>query len=161
MPFPFGSKCRAVPVLTDAPFGFLRIKVSVVAPVLLFETVNVPLKVGDVPNTKAPLPVSSVTAVIKFADDGVPRKVATPVPRPETPVEIGSPVPLVRVTADGVPRFGVVKTGEVAKTAKPVPVSSERRAASCAELENDDDSPSEEVAICVQVFPAPPMRSWF
>ena len=43
-------------------------------------------KVGDVANTKAPVPVSSVTAEAKFAEDGVPRNVATPAPREVMPV---------------------------------------------------------------------------
>jgi len=38
--------------------------------------------VGDVANTNAPLPVSSVTAAAKFALVGVAKKVATPVPKP-------------------------------------------------------------------------------
>ena len=56
-------------------------------------------KVGDVANTKAPVPVSSVTAEAKFAEDGVPRNVATPAPReviPVPPLATGSvPVTLV------------------------------------------------------------------
>jgi transglutaminase-like putative cysteine protease len=40
---------------------------------------------------------------------------------------------LVRVTADGVPRFGVVRTGEVLKTATPVPVSSVKEFKSAAD----------------------------
>ena len=45
---------------------------------------------GVFAKTRAPLPVSSVTAVFRFADDGVARKVATPaagvvVPRVVTP----------------------------------------------------------------------------
>jgi hypothetical protein len=80
--------------------------------------------VGLVANTNAPVPVSSVTAVRRFALEGVARKVATPVPRPETPVEIGKPVALVKVADDGVPRAGVTKVGEVANTAEPLPVSS-------------------------------------
>ena len=55
--------------------------------------------VGDVPNTNEPLPVSSVTAVAKLADDGVPKKVATPVPKlvmPVPPLATGNvPVTLV------------------------------------------------------------------
>jgi hypothetical protein len=42
--------------------------------------------VGVFANTKAPEPVSPVTAAAKFADDGVPRNVATPVPKLEMPV---------------------------------------------------------------------------
>jgi len=60
--------------------------------------------VGNVANTKEPEPVSSVTALIKLALDGVAKNVATPVPRPLTPVDIGSPVPFVSVTDAGVPR---------------------------------------------------------
>jgi hypothetical protein len=44
--------------------------------------------VGLLANTKAPEPVSSVTAEIKFADDGVARNVATFVPSPETSLAI-------------------------------------------------------------------------
>ena len=62
--------------------------------------------VGLVPKTKAPVPVSSVTAEIRFADEGVARNVATPVPRPDTPVEIGSPVTFVITPDAGVPRAG-------------------------------------------------------
>jgi hypothetical protein len=55
--------------------------------------------VGDVANTKAPEPVSSVTADAKLADDGVPKKVATPAPKlviPVPPFPAGSvPVTLV------------------------------------------------------------------
>jgi hypothetical protein len=62
------------------------------------------VSVGVVANTNEPDPVSSVTAEIKLALDGVARNVATPVPRPETPVDIGNPVALVNVPLDGVPR---------------------------------------------------------
>ena len=66
-------------------------------------------KVGLVAKTKAPVPVSSVTAEIKLADDGVARKVATPAPNPDTPVEIGSPVTLVITPEAGVPKAGATK----------------------------------------------------
>jgi hypothetical protein len=81
-------------------------------------------KVGLVANTKAPLPVSSVTAEIRLADDGVAKKVATPAPRPDTPVLIGRPVALVKVPLVGVPRIGVTRVGDVANTNAPDPVSS-------------------------------------
>jgi len=55
--------------------------------------------VGDVPNTSAPLPVSPVTAEARFAELGVPKKVATFAPRPATPVEIGRPVASARSKA--------------------------------------------------------------
>jgi len=80
--------------------------------------------VGAVANTKEPVPVSSVTAVLKLALEGVARNEATPVARPDTPVEMGSPVALVRVPEVGVPRIGVTRVGLVANTKAPVPVSS-------------------------------------
>ena len=82
-------------------------------------------RTGEVANTNAPLPVSSVTAVIKLADDGVAKNAATPAAKPDTPVEIGRPVQLVRVPEDGVPKAGVTRTGEVANTKAPLPVSSD------------------------------------
>jgi hypothetical protein len=90
--------------------------------------------VGPVPNTFAPVPVSSVKAAARFADVGVARNVATPVPKPDTPVEIGKPVPLVRVTEDGVPSAGVTRVGLVENTTEPVPVSSDRAAAKAADV---------------------------
>ena len=93
--------------------------------------------VGLVANTREPVPVSSVTAASKFAEDGVPRNVATPVPKdvmpvpplatgrvPVTPVVSGKPVVFVSVPLDGVPRAGVTNVGLVANTKEPVPVSS-------------------------------------
>lgn len=70
-------------------------------------------RVGEVANTKEPEPVSSVTALIKLALEGVARNVATHVPSPLTHVEIGRPVQLVRVPLEGVPSTGVVKFGDV------------------------------------------------
>jgi hypothetical protein len=78
--------------------------------------------VGLVANTRAPDPVSSVTAAARFVELGVAKKVATPVPKPATPVAIGKPVALVRVAADGVPRSGVTRAGDVARTLLPDPV---------------------------------------
>jgi hypothetical protein len=79
-------------------------------------------KVGELVNTKLPVPVSSVTAEAKLADDGVAKKVAIPAPNPLTPVEIGSPVALVNTAADGVPKAGVTSVGLVDNTLLPVPV---------------------------------------
>jgi len=81
-------------------------------------------RVGEVANTTAPLPVSSVKAAAKFALLGVAKKVATPVPNPDTPVLIGKPVALVKVPLVGVPRIGVTSVGLVANTNAPDPVSS-------------------------------------
>ena len=63
-----------------------------------------PVIVGLVANTAAPVPVSSVRAPLKLAEDGVARNVATLVPSPDIPVETGKPVILVAVPLDGVPR---------------------------------------------------------
>jgi hypothetical protein len=92
-------------------------------------------KVGLLANTKAPDPVSSVTAEAKLADDGVPKKVATPVPKdvipvpplatgkvPVTPVVRGRPVKLVATPEAGVPNAGVTKVGLFDRTTEPVPV---------------------------------------
>jgi hypothetical protein len=96
-------------------------------PVLKSPDVGVPragvTNVGDVAKTKAPEPVSSVTAEARLADDGVARKVATPVPSPDTPVEIGRPVAFVSVADRGVPRVGVTKVGLFDRTTEPVPVA--------------------------------------
>jgi len=78
--------------------------------------------VGLVANTKAPEPVSSVTADARLDELGVARKVATFAPKPLTPVEIGKPVAFVSVTEVGVPNTGVTSVGLVAKTLLPVPV---------------------------------------
>jgi hypothetical protein len=48
-------------------------------------------------NTKAPEPVSSVTAVAKFELEGVARNVAIPEASPDTPVDIGKLVQLLQV----------------------------------------------------------------
>jgi hypothetical protein len=112
---------------------FARVSVAAVAgavkaTLLILVAVATPntgvTRVGVLANTKAPVPVSSVTAVIKLAEDGVAKNVATPAARPDTPVEIGSPVQLVRVPEDGVPKAGVTRVGDVANTNAPVPVSS-------------------------------------
>jgi hypothetical protein len=89
--------------------------------------------VGLVANTKDPDPVSSVTAVIKFEEEGVAKKVATPAPKPLMPVDTGRPVALVKVADDGVPKAGVTSVGLVANTNEPLPVSSVTAAAKLAE----------------------------
>src|SRR4249920_1107286 len=78
--------------------------------------------VGPTAWTFAPVPVSSVSAAAKFAEDGVARNVATLAARPLIPVETGSPVQFVKTPEDGVPRAGVTRTGDVARTTLPVPV---------------------------------------
>jgi hypothetical protein len=78
--------------------------------------------VGLVANTKEPEPVSSVTTVAKFAEDGVAKNVATPVPKPEIPVATGRPVAFVNVPEAGVPKAGVTNVGLVDRTTLPEPV---------------------------------------
>jgi hypothetical protein len=90
-------------------------------------------RVGEVANTFTPVPVLSVSAAAKLAEDGVPKKVATPVAKPETPVEIGRPVQLVRVPEPGVPNAGVMKVGVLLKTKRPLPVSSDMTPANSEE----------------------------
>ena len=67
------------------------------------------------PNTRAPVPVSSVIAASKLDELGVVKKVATPVPKPLTPVLIGKPVALVKVPLDGVPNTPPLTTGAPAE----------------------------------------------
>ena len=92
--------------------------VEIGRPVALVNTpeVGVPksgvTKVGEVAKTREPVPVSSITAVIRLGEVGEARKVATPVPRPLMPEVTGRPVPLVRMIAVGVVRFGVSMIGE-------------------------------------------------
>jgi len=101
-----------LPTKVSVATGSVRTEVPAVAP---DNTVVVPdveplnltpvvPNVGNVANTKLPVPVSSVTALIKLALEGVAKNVAIPVPNPLTPVDIGSPVAFVRVAEAGVPR---------------------------------------------------------
>jgi hypothetical protein len=111
------GRLPVTPVESGRPVAFVKV------PEVGVPSIGV-TKVGEVEKTKEPVPVSSVTAVIKFAEDGVASAVATPVPSPDTPVAIGKPVALVRVPEVGVPRIGVTSVGDVAKHAAPEPVSS-------------------------------------
>ncbi len=58
------------------------------------------VRVGEVPKTRAPEPVSSVTAVTRFAEEGVARNEATPAARPDTSVVISTDVPSVVVSVE-------------------------------------------------------------
>lgn len=156
-----GSVTLVVPVVVKVRL-LAPARIKLLAPKVMVDgSTGVPVKVGETEKTTLPEPVSLVRAVARFALDGVARNVATLAPRPETPVVIGRPVALVKVAALGVPRFGVVKTGEVVNATTPVPLSSLRRAANCAEFVKAAERPRDEVAIWVMVFPAPPIRSWF
>jgi hypothetical protein len=77
-------------------------------------------KVGVLAKTLAPVPVSSVSAAAKFADDGVARKVATLAARPDIPVLTGKPVQFVSVPDDGVPN-APPEVSPVAKVKLPEP----------------------------------------
>ncbi len=68
-------------------------------------------KVGLVANTRAPVPVSFVTAAARFAEDGVAKNVAIPEANPLTPVLMGKPVALVKVPDEGVPSAPPLTTG--------------------------------------------------
>ena len=103
------------PVLIGKPVAFVSVTLEGVPKAGV-------TSVGDVANTKEPLPVSSVTVAAKLAEEGVAKNVATPVPKPETPVEMGRPVAFVNVAEDGVPKIGVTSVGEVDNTTLPVPV---------------------------------------
>ncbi len=121
-----------VPVLTieliTGAVSVLLVSVSVVAlptkvsvevgnvsvPVLTIELITGVVKVGDVPKTSAPEPVSPVTAAAKFALLGVAKNVATLAPNPLTPVEMGNPVQLVKVPEVGVPNAGVTNVNDSA-----------------------------------------------
>ncbi len=67
------------PVLIGSPVAFVRVA-----------DVGVPrtgvTSVGEVANTKDPVPVSSVTAARRLFDEGVPSQVATPEPNDVIPV---------------------------------------------------------------------------
>lgn len=135
----FAGRVPVTPVESGRPVAFVN------TPLVGVPNSGV-ISVGEVANTLAPVPVSSVSAAARFALDGVARKVATPVPRPDTPVDIGRPVALVSVPLVGVPRIGVTSVGDVANTATPVPVSS----VSAAERLADVKLPNE-VALPVEV----------
>lgn len=128
-------------VIADNKFALVGVPKNVaipvpkpMTPVLIgnpVQFVNVPdvgvpnngvINVGDVAKTRFPVPVEVVIADNKFAEDGVPKKVAIPVPNPLTPDDIGNPVQLVSVPDVGVPNNGVINVGEVAKTRLPLPV---------------------------------------
>lgn len=123
-PFAIG-KTPVMPVVNGRPVQFVSV------PLVGVPSIGV-TSVGDVANTEAPVPVSSVNALLRFALEGVAKNVATPVPRPLTPVLIGSPVQFVNVPLVGVPKIGVVSVGDVAKTSRPLPVSSVTAAAAFA-----------------------------
>ena len=89
-----------MPVTLDAvPVVFWLNVGQVNVPVLKLPDCGVPrigvTKAGEVANTNAPVPVSSVIADAKLALDGVAKNVATPVPKPVTEPIAGVTVVLV------------------------------------------------------------------
>jgi hypothetical protein len=109
-----------VPVIVAAPPTFNvedKTKDVPVAAPMTGET-----KVGVLAKTNAPVPVSSVIALIKFELVGVAKNDAIHVPKPLTPVAIGKPVAFVNVAEVGIPKIGVVKVGLVDNTTFPEPV---------------------------------------
>jgi hypothetical protein len=120
----------AAAVLATKPEYLTLVKVGLPVQLVKSPLAGVPntgvTNVGLVANTSAPEPVSPVTAAAKLADEGVPKKVATPVPKlvmpvpplatgkvPVTPVVKGKPVQEVSVPDAGVPKAGVINVAEV------------------------------------------------
>jgi hypothetical protein len=124
-------------VALAAPKTGVTITMLVLVQAEILPLVTVPnrgvTKVGLVANTKAPLPVSSVTAVAKLADEGVAKKAATLAPSPLMPVATGNPVQLANTPLVGVPSSGVTNVGLVANTKAPEPVSPVTAAAKLAD----------------------------
>ena len=87
----------------------------VFVPLAAVGAAGVPVNVGEADNTVEPVPVEVVTPVPPLATGRVP----------VTPVVSGRPVALVKVRTEGVSRLGVTKTGELANTRFPDPVSSD------------------------------------
>jgi hypothetical protein len=79
------------------------------------------VNVGEVEKTATPVPVSSVSAARRYAEEGVIKNLSTPVPRPDTPLAMGRPVQLVSVPDVGVPRTGAVSVGVVSVAEVNVP----------------------------------------
>ena len=70
----------------DVPPVLTKLEAVIIPEELMLVALALPrtgvTSVGEVANTREPLPVSSVTADAKLADDGVARKVNTPLPAP-------------------------------------------------------------------------------
>jgi hypothetical protein len=101
----------AAPILTAvaAPKALIVVAVVFSNANVVDGVVTLVVKSGDVPNTSEPLPVSSETAVIRLAEVGVAKNVATPVPSPLIPVLTGKPVTLDITPDIGVPNAGATK----------------------------------------------------
>lgn len=115
------SEPRTVLAVWDARLALGRLPVTPVVkgnPVPLASVM-----VGAVPKTRAPVPVSPVTAAARLALEGVARKVATPVPRPVRP-ESGAAVAAIVPDPD-TPRLAPVPTS-IAAVVFVLPVRAEK-----------------------------------
>ena len=113
--------------------------------------VGTPARVGELAKTNDPVPVSSVTAVARFADDGVPSHVATPEPNeviPVPPFATGS-VPDTCVVSPIFPHDGAVP---IPPDISAFPVATPASLASVVEPEAKIISPT-----AYEVKPVPPL----
>ena len=69
-----------ITIFVAAPKAFTVVAVVFSKAIVALPATIAVVIVGEVPNTNAPLPVSSVTAAARFADDGVARNVPTLAP---------------------------------------------------------------------------------
>ena len=140
-PMPTLPAIYALPVVVAPPFT-VRPPDCVPSPIVedalkrSDAPLTVPVSVGDPAKTAAPVPVSSVSAAARLADDGVPHQVAMPVPievRPVPPLPTDNCVPdqllllMVESVAreprpvtcvDGSERFGSVVIPEIEEDAE-------------------------------------------
>ena len=72
--------------VVDALWNVARPVCTVVPENVAAAAASVPVNVGDPAKTAAPVPLSSVSAAARLADDGVPHQVEMPVPSDVTPV---------------------------------------------------------------------------
>jgi len=126
-PPPIGKPVQLVNMpLVGVPNNGVTITMLVLVQAEILPEVTVPNRgvtnVGDVANTAAPVPVSSVNVAAKLALVGVAKNVAMPVAKLAMPVLTGNPVQLVNVPLVGVPKSGVTSVGDVFNTMSPVPV---------------------------------------
>ena len=105
--------------------------------------VNVPedgVPIAPSANSSAPVPLSSVIAVLRLALLGVAKKVRIPDAAPVRELK-GKDVQFERFPLVGVPRTGVTNVGLVANTNDPVPVLSDISEATPLESVTEDRAP--------------------
>ena len=76
-------------------------------PTVAVGAIGVPVKVGESDNTTFPVPVSSVTAEARLAEDGVARNVATPVPSDVIAAEYNSAPFTINAASSNISDVGV------------------------------------------------------